>query len=130
MKEPSGGFAKGSPVLQLFDWKSGKQLHELVPGDTQDGFIYDVWFHPDGFIVGTASAFPGKGKLFFWKPGEEKPFYTGSKLTNGRSIAIHPDGHRLRLHNVGLQKRQRPPAQRRRVCRPVLQRFTFSLCQK
>ena len=95
MKEPSGGFAKGSPVLQLFDWKTGNQLHELVPGDSQDGFIYDVWFHPDGFVVGTASAFPGKGKLFFWKPGDEKPFYVGTKLTNGRSIALHPDGHRL-----------------------------------
>lgn len=95
MKEPSGGFAKGSPVLQLFDWKSGKQLHELVAGDSQDGFIYDAWFHDDGFVVGTASAFPGKGKLFFWKPGDEKPFYVGSKLTNGRSISLHPDSDRL-----------------------------------
>ncbi|MGZ0165054.1 MAG: WD40 repeat domain-containing protein [Planctomycetales bacterium] len=95
MKEPSGGFAKGSPVLQLFNWASGEQLHELVPGDSQDGFIYDAWFHPDGFVVGTASAFPGKGKLFFWNPGDEKPFYVGTKLTNGRSITLHPDGHRL-----------------------------------
>lgn len=95
MKEPSGGFAKGSPVLQLFDWKSGKQLHELVAGESQDGFIYDAWFHPDGFVVGTASAFPGKGKLFFWKPGDDKPFFEGKKLTNGRSITLHPDGHHL-----------------------------------
>lgn len=95
MKEPSGGFAKGSPVLQVFNWDSGKQLHELVAGDSQDGFIYDAWFHPDGFVVGAASAFPGKGKLIFWKPGEEKPFYLGTKLTNGRSITLHPDGQRL-----------------------------------
>jgi WD40 repeat protein len=95
MKEPSGGFAKGSPVLQVFDWHSGERLHELLPGDSQDGFLYDAWFHPDGFVVGAASAFPGKGKLFFWKPGDEKPFYFGSKLTNGRSIALHPDGQRL-----------------------------------
>jgi WD40 repeat protein len=95
MKEPSGGFAKGSPVLQLFNWESGEQLHELVPGDSQDGFIYDAWFHPDGFVVGTASAFPGKGKLFFWKPGDEKPFFVGNKLANGRSISMHPDGRRL-----------------------------------
>lgn len=95
MKEPSGGFAKGSPVLQLFDWKTGKQLHELVPGDSQDGFIYDAWFHPEGFVVGAASAFPGKGKLFYWKPGDDKPFFVGKKLTNGRSISPHPDGQRL-----------------------------------
>jgi WD40 repeat protein len=95
MKDPGGGFAKGAPVLQVFDWKSGERLHELVPGDSQDGFVYDAWFHPDGFVVGAASAFPGKGKLFFWKPGDEKPFYVGSKLTNGRSVALHPDGQRL-----------------------------------
>jgi WD40 repeat protein len=95
MKDPAGGFAKGAPVVQVFDWKSGERLHELVPGDSQDGFVYDAWFHPDGFIVGAASAFPGKGKLFFWKPGDEKPFYTGSKLTNGRSVTLHPDGQRL-----------------------------------
>ena len=95
MKEPSGGFAKGSPVLQLFNWASGKQLHELVPGDSQDGFIYDAWFHPDGFIVGVSSAFPGKGKLVFWQPGDETPFFIGTKLTNGRSVALHPDGRRL-----------------------------------
>lgn len=95
MKEPGGGFAKGSPALLIFDWPRGEQLHELLPGDSQDGFLYDAWFHPDGFIVGTASAFPGKGKLFFWQPGDEKPFYYGSKLTNGRSISMHPDGQRL-----------------------------------
>jgi WD40 repeat protein len=95
MKEPSGGFAKGSPIVKLFDWKTGQQIHELIPGDSQDGFIYDAWFHPDGFVVGTASAFPGKGKLFFWKPGDEKPFYVGDKLTNGRSIAMYPGGQRL-----------------------------------
>lgn len=95
MKEPSGGFAKGSPVLQLFSWGSGERIYELIPGDGQAGFIYDAWFHPDGFVVGAASDFPGKGKLFFWMPGDEKPFYVGNKLTNGRSISLHPGGHRL-----------------------------------
>ncbi|NQV24067.1 MAG: hypothetical protein HQ518_06830 [Rhodopirellula sp.] len=95
MQEPSGGFAKGSPILKIFNWASGERMHELVAGDSQDGFIYDCWFHSDDFVVGTASAFPGKGKLFFWKPGDEKPFFVGAKLTNGRSIALHPDGQRL-----------------------------------
>lgn len=95
MKEPGGGFAKGSPALQLYDWNKGELLHELLPGDSQDGFVYDAWFHPEGFVIGTASAFPGKGKLFFWKPGDTKPFFDGSKLTNGRSISLHPGGQRL-----------------------------------
>ncbi|MDA0281854.1 MAG: hypothetical protein O3B13_04340 [Planctomycetota bacterium] len=95
MKDPDGGFAKGSPVLQVFDWTTGEQIHELIAGDSQDGFMYDAWFHPDGFIVGVSSAFPGKGKLVFWQPGDETPFFIGTKLTNGRSVALHPDGRRL-----------------------------------
>jgi WD40 repeat protein len=94
-KTPGGGFATGSPTVVVFDWQSGERLHELVAGDTQEGFIYDTWFHPEGFVVGLASAFPGKGKLFFWQPGEDKPFFVGTKLTNGRSLSLHPDGRRL-----------------------------------
>ena len=95
MKDPDGGFAKGAPGLVLFDWVKGELLQDIVVGDTQDGFIYDAWFHPEGFVVATASAFPGKGKLVFWQPGDQKPFFDGAKLTNGRSASLHPDGQRL-----------------------------------
>lgn len=94
-KTPGGGFATGSPTVAIFDWASGEPVHELVAGDTQEGFIYDAWFHPEGFVAGMASAFPGKGKLFFWRPGDDKPFYLGKKQTNGRSLSLHPDGRRL-----------------------------------
>lgn len=95
MKEPAGGFAQGAPIVVVFDWETGERKHELVAGDKTDGFIYDVWFHADGFIVGAASAFPGKGKLFFWQPGDEQPFYVGKEHSNGRSVSLHPDGKRL-----------------------------------
>jgi WD40 repeat protein len=95
MKDPEGGFAKGAPALALYDWASGERVQELVAGDTQDGFIYDVWFHNEGFVVATSSAFPGKGKLIFWQPGDEQPFFSSSKLANGRSVSLHPDGRRL-----------------------------------
>lgn len=94
-QEPDGGFAKGRPAVVMCDWATGKPGQSLLPGDDQDGFIYDAWFHPAGFVVGTASAFPGKGQLFFWKPGDDKPFFLDKKFSNGFSASLHPDGKRL-----------------------------------
>jgi WD40 repeat protein len=94
-KDPGGGFCKGAPQLIVFDWASGKQTHEIVAGDTQEGFVYDAQFHPDGFVMACASAFPGKGRLFFWRPEDKEPFFSGKALTNGRSLSLHPDGKRI-----------------------------------
>ena len=91
-KASQGGFATGLPCVLLFDWKSGKQSQEMQIGTDTDGFIYDVHFHPDGFIMATAGAFPGKGQVWFWRPGEKEAFYISKKLPNGRSLSLHPDG--------------------------------------
>lgn len=94
-KQPGGGFATGAPAVLMFDWKSGKSTSEFVAGANDDGFIYDTQYHPEGFFIGCACAFPGKGNLFFWRPGDDKAFFVGDKLTNGRSISLHPDGKRI-----------------------------------
>ena len=108
-REPGGGFAKGAPSLLVFDWKTGKQIQEMRVGGTQDGFVYDAQFHPDGFIMGTSCAFPGKGHLWFWKPGDEKAFYISKKLPNGRSLSLHPDGRRLAMTaSVSVNRNGRP----------------------
>ncbi|MGY8771328.1 MAG: WD40 repeat domain-containing protein [Pirellulales bacterium] len=96
-REPGGGFAKGAPSLIIFDWKTGKQIQEMEVGGTADGFAYDAQFHPDGFIMGTSCAFPGKGHLWFWRPGDENPLFKSKKLPNGRSISLHPDGIRMAM---------------------------------
>jgi WD40 repeat protein len=94
-KEPQGGFAKGTPCVLIFDWESGELLREMPMGGSEDGFTYDVGFHPEGFVIATSSAFPGKGHTWFWKPEEEKAFFSSNKLTNGRTLSIHPDGKRV-----------------------------------
>ncbi len=92
---PSGGFATGTPCVLVFDWKSGKLLREMPTGGAQDGFAYDVQFHPEGFVMATSSAFPGKGHVWFWRPEDEEAFYTSKKLPNGRSVSLHPDGTKI-----------------------------------
>jgi WD40 repeat protein len=91
-KEPSGGFATGVPCVLVFDWTSGEQIRAMPMGDTQDGFAYDAQFHPDGFVMATSSAFPGKGHVWFWRPEDNQAFFSSSRLANGRSLSLHPDG--------------------------------------
>jgi WD40 repeat protein len=94
-KEPSGGFATGTPCVLVYDWESGEQIREMPMGGTQDGFAYDARFHPHGFVMATSSAFPGKGHVWFWRPEDEEPFFSSNKLANGRSLSLHPDGQRI-----------------------------------
>lgn len=94
-KNPGGGFATGTPCVIVFDWKSGKSIREMPMGGTQDGFSYDACFHPQGFVMATSSAFPGKGHVWFWRPEDDKAFFSSNKLPNGRSLSLHPDGKQI-----------------------------------
>ena len=96
-KTPGGGFATGLPAVLVFDWAAGTQLQEMQIGVTDDGFVYDARFHPAGFVMATSCAFPGKGHVWFWKPGDEKAFFVSTTLPNGRSLSLHPDGRRLAM---------------------------------
>jgi WD40 repeat protein len=96
-KTPSGGFATGMPAVLLFDWKTGKQTQEMWYGANDEGYVYDAQFHPAGFVMACASAFPGKGPFWFWQPGQPQPFYVGEGLTNGHSLSLHPQGGPLAL---------------------------------
>jgi WD domain, G-beta repeat len=108
-REPGGGFAKGMPSLLIFDSETAKQIQEMKVGGTEDGFVYDAQFHPAGFIMGTSCAFPGKGHLWFWKPGDEKAFYLSKAIPNGRSLSLHPDGRRLAMTvSVSVNRNGRP----------------------
>jgi WD40 repeat protein len=96
-KEPGGGFATGTPCVLVYDWHTGQQIREMPMGGTQDGFAYDARFHPEGFVMATSCAFPGKGHVWFWHPEDDAAFFSSKKLPNGRSLSLHPDGRRLAL---------------------------------
>jgi WD40 repeat protein len=94
-KQPQGGFATGFPCVIVFDYESGEPIREMQVGDNNDGFVYDVKFHPDGFVMATSCAFPGKGHLWFWVPDQEQAFYSSKEIPNGRSLSLHPESGRL-----------------------------------
>ena len=89
-KEPQGGFAKGKPCVLVYDFESAKMIREMQIGGNSDGFVYDAQFHPDGFLMATSCAFPGKGHLWFWNPEDEKAVYISKKFPNGRCLDLHP----------------------------------------
>lgn len=96
-KSPEGGFATGTPCVLVFDWETGQLVREMPMGGNQDGFAYDARFHPAGFVMCASCAFPGKGHVWFWRPEDDKPFYSSNKIPNGRSISLHPKADRLAI---------------------------------
>ncbi len=86
---------RARPPSCLFDWASGQLKHTTKIGANGDGFVYDMHFHPGGFLMAVASGNPGAGKLFFLRPGDEQPFVLNTKMANCHSLAVHPDGRRL-----------------------------------
>jgi WD40 repeat protein len=91
----TGGFVQCVPLLIAFDLATGKRLSQYKGVNDNEGYVTDLVWHPGGYVIGTTSGQPGQGKFFFWKPGDEKPFFTGGKLPNCHSVALHPDGDRL-----------------------------------
>jgi WD40 repeat protein len=93
-KPKSGGFVEATPLLLAFDWATGQVKHTLAPGTERDGFVLDLAWHADGFVMVVTSGQPGSGKLLFSRLEDAQPFFTAA-MANCHSLAVHPDGSRL-----------------------------------
>ena len=83
------------PMILLVDWSQQKHLRKLTV-DSFSGLAWGVRFHPQGFIVGVGAPQGGnKGMLWFWKPGEEKPFHSVKLSHCGRAVDLTPDARRV-----------------------------------
>jgi len=84
----TGAFVQGIPLVLAFDWKSG-QSKPLYKGATDaEGYVLDLHWHSDGFLVFVTSGQPGQGKLIFHRPSEPQPFFT-QPLPNPHSLTFH-----------------------------------------
>jgi len=91
----TGAFVQGTPLLIAFDRATGERVGQFKVASDNEGYVTDLAWHPDGYVIGTTSGQPGQGKLFCWKPGEAKPFFLGGKLPNCHSVALYPSDDRL-----------------------------------
>ncbi|MCA9070104.1 MAG: hypothetical protein KDA84_14325, partial [Planctomycetaceae bacterium] len=88
----STGRGLGIPTIRLFDWKTAKPKETLHQGESDDGFVFDLTRHPQGFFMTVTSGQPGRGQFAFHRLGEEKPFWLYKKMSNCHSLALHPNG--------------------------------------
>jgi WD40 repeat protein len=90
-----GANVQGSPTILVFDWITGMTKHSITLGGEGDGFVYDMHFHRDGFLMAVTSGNPGSGKFLFIRPRDKDPFFVTTNLPNCHSLAVHPNGTRL-----------------------------------
>ena len=93
----SGGFVQATPLVVELEWPSGKRLSQWKGAADTEGFVHDMLWHPDGFVVGATSGQPGNGKMFCWKPGDAAPFHVSAKMANCHSVDRNPADGRLAL---------------------------------
>lgn len=91
----TGGFVQCIPLLVAFDYATGKRLSQYKGANDNEGYVTDLAWHPDGFVIFTTSGQPGQGKFHIWKPGEAKALFSGGKLPNCHSVALHPDADKI-----------------------------------
>lgn len=96
----------GIPTIVAFDWKTGKQQVVMTPKDGFAGPALEIAYHPAGYIMGAGSS-EGGGRLWFWKPGEEKESHFLKNVTSFRRIALSPDGTRVAATAFGDRGGQR-----------------------
>jgi WD40 repeat protein len=91
----TGGFVQAIPLLIAFDVATGERAGQYKGAADNEGYVTDLAWHPGGYVIGTTSGQPGNGKFFFWKPGDEKPFFVSKNIPNCHSVALHPAGDKL-----------------------------------
>lgn len=106
--------AQGIPMVIAFDWDSGKSQSVMTPRSNFTGPIFDVLYHPDGYLIAAGSSEAG-GAIWFWKPGQEKDEHEVRFMNSFRGMDLHRDGKRLAVAAFGNRDGQRGGNGRRLV---------------
>ncbi len=83
----------GKPAVVLIDWAAGTSRPLLRPKEEFQGVVWGLAYHPDGVLIGAGAG--AGGALWFWKPDQDRSFFTFKLPNNARDLALHPEGTRL-----------------------------------
>ena len=86
------GNHQGIPVLHQIDWVMLEATRTQTYGVANDGFIFDLHWHTDGYFAAVTSGNPGAGQFLLGRLGEETAFFISKKMANCHTLALHPDG--------------------------------------
>lgn len=81
----------GIPTIRLLNWESLETEKTWHLGGSNNGYVFDLTRHPDGYFIIATSGTPGTGQFMLLRPEEDEPFYTHTKIANCHSLALHPD---------------------------------------
>ena len=83
----------GNPLVEVWDWESGKQKIAHVSKGKLRGVAWGVAWHDSGFVIGTVGG--RGGYLLFWKPEQAEEFHQLKLPNDSRDLDISPDGLHL-----------------------------------
>jgi WD40 repeat protein len=93
--EVSNAFAGiGTPLVVVFNLETGEKVQSLLATKKFRGKTSGVFFHPDGFVVGSTSGHDG-GHLLFWKLDKAEEFFAFKMPDSARDLDMHADKLRL-----------------------------------
>ncbi|MBX7166036.1 MAG: WD40 repeat domain-containing protein [Pirellulales bacterium] len=81
----------GQPIAATFDFAAGQQkvVHRIK--EAINDVLWNVAYHPDGYLIGALGGSAG-GFLAFWRPEEEFEFHRLKLAASARDLALHPAG--------------------------------------
>lgn len=98
----TSGFLTGKPTAVCFDFATGKAKHtwQWDKIEPAEGFVYDLTWHPGGYVLAATSGQPGKGSIAGWKPGVDATVFLNKSFPHSRTTSLHPDGKRIAVVQV------------------------------
>ncbi len=95
ISEVTNAFAGiGTPLVVVFDFETGEKVQSLVTTKKFRGKATGVFFHRQGFVLGSTSGHDG-GHLLFWKLDAANEFFDLKLPDVVRGLDLHRDGMRL-----------------------------------
>jgi WD40 repeat protein len=95
-----GGFVQGFPRIEIVAWDSLTVAKSFTLGTKEDGFVFDLAEHPDGYLVLVTSGAMGVGQFMLLRPSEEKPFLTSKEIPNSHSLSLHAASGRVAISST------------------------------
>ena len=93
--EVSNAFAGiGHPLAVVFDYASGQSKQQHVSGAKLKGPLWNVRFHPAGYLIGGCGGHDG-GHLLFWKLDQPAEYFDFKLPDICRDFDLHTDGLRM-----------------------------------
>ncbi len=93
--EVSNAFAGiGTPLVVVFELEKGEKIQSFMTTKKFRGVTTGVFFHPQGFVIGSTSGHDG-GHLLFWKLDAAAEFFALKLPDSARGLDLHRDLARL-----------------------------------